>query len=93
MILSIFRQRQTRNAKGHKLGYLINQNLKKVFKHAQYILGPEIYELEEKLCKFVGVKHCISVSSGTDALLLSLMALDIKSGDEVITTPFSFLFL
>ncbi len=89
--IDLSRQRQTRNAKGYKLGNLINRNLKKVFEHGQYILGPEIFELEEKLCKFVGAKHCISVSSGTDALLLALMALDIKSGDEVITTPFSFI--
>ena len=59
--IDLSRQRHTRNAKGNKLGNLINQNLKKVFKHGKYILGPEIYELEEKLSKFVGAKHCISV--------------------------------
>jgi len=89
--IDLSRQRQTRNSTGYKLEHLINQNLKKVFKHGKYILGPEISELEEKLCKFIGAKHCISVSSGTDALLLALMALDIKRGDEVITTPFSFI--
>ena len=68
----------------------IDQKIKKVLDHGKFIFGPEIEELEEKLAKFVGVKHCIGVSSGTDALLISLMALGIKPGDEIITTPFSF---
>ena len=53
-------------------------------------MGPEVQELEDKLAEYTGAKHCISVSSGTDALLISLMALDIKPGDEIITTPFTF---
>ena len=68
----------------------IEENIKKVIEHGQYILGPEVKQLENKLAKYVGVKNCITVSSGTDALLASLMALDIKHADEVITTPFSF---
>ena len=62
-----------------------------VLAHGQYIMGPEINELETVLRKFVGVRHCTTVSSGTDALLISLMALGIGPGDEVITTPFTFI--
>ncbi|MDP3269133.1 MAG: DegT/DnrJ/EryC1/StrS family aminotransferase [Legionella sp.] len=68
----------------------ILESIKKVLNHGQYIMGPEINELEKKLADFVGVKHAIVNSSGTDALLMALMALDIQPGDEIITTPFSF---
>lgn len=69
----------------------VDARIKKVLEHGQYILGPEVQELEEHLADYVGVKHCIGVASGTDALLISMMALGIKAGDEIITTPFTFI--
>lgn len=68
----------------------INARIQRVLDHGQYIMGPEVRELEERLEKYTGAKHCITVASGTEALLISLMALDLKPGDEVITTPFTF---
>lgn len=62
-----------------------------VLDHGQYVLGRETIELEHKLADYVGVKHCIGASSGTDTLLIALMALDIGAGDEVITSPFTFI--
>ena len=68
----------------------IQARINAVLEHGQYILGPEVRELEERLQTYTGAKHCITVASGTEALLISLMALDIQPGDEVITTPFTF---
>ncbi|MGZ3691935.1 MAG: DegT/DnrJ/EryC1/StrS family aminotransferase, partial [Pseudobdellovibrio sp.] len=68
----------------------LHSNIAKVLDHGQYIMGKEVEELEKTLAEYVGVKHCISNANGTDALILALMALDIKPGDEVITTAFSF---
>jgi len=69
----------------------IEAAIKKVLDHGQYIMGPQVKELEEKLAAFVDVRHCISCSSGTDALLIALMALDIGPGDEVITVPYTWI--
>ena len=68
----------------------INARIQRVLDHGQYIMGPEVKELEAKLAAFTGAKHCITVASGTEALLIALMALDLKAGDEVVTTPFTF---
>lgn len=69
----------------------IKSRINKVLEHGQYIMGPEVAELENKLADYVGVKHCIGASSGTDTLMIAMMALGIGAGDEVITTPFTFI--
>ncbi len=69
----------------------IDEAIHEVLDSSRYIMGPQISELEKKLAGFTGAEFCIACSSGTDALLLSLMALDIGPGDEVITTPFTFI--
>jgi len=76
----------------------IDSAIKKCLEHQRWILGPEVKELEDKIAEYLGVKHCIGVSSGTDALVLSLRALAIKlkgqeyfdRNDKIITTPFTF---
>ena len=68
----------------------LQKRLDIILDHGSYIMGPEVDELEEKLSNYVGVKHTISCSSGTDALLMPLMAWDIGPGDAVFTTPFTY---
>ncbi len=68
----------------------IDTRIQRVLDHGQYIMGPEVKELESALAAFTGARHCITVASGTEALLIALMALDLQPGDEVITTPFTF---
>jgi UDP-2-acetamido-2-deoxy-ribo-hexuluronate aminotransferase len=68
----------------------IDARIQRVLDHGQYIMGPEVAEMEAALARLTGAKHCIAVASGTEALLIALMALDLKPGDEVITTPFTF---
>lgn len=69
----------------------IDAGIQRVLAHGQYILGPEVAELEEKLASFVGAKYCISVANGTDALQIAQMALGIGPGDEVITPGFTYI--
>ncbi len=69
----------------------INKGINAVLEHGRYVLGPEIDELEKTLADYVGVKHCVACSSGTDALLMPLMAWGVGPGDAVFTTPFTFI--
>jgi len=68
----------------------LEKRINKILDHGAYIMGPEVFELEEKLADYCGVKHAISCSSGTDALLIPLMAWGIGPGDAVFTTPFTY---
>ncbi len=68
----------------------IDHSILNVIESTTFIQGEEVSKLEKSLADFVGVKYCISCASGTDGLLLSLMAIDVQPGDEVITTPFTF---
>jgi UDP-2-acetamido-2-deoxy-ribo-hexuluronate aminotransferase len=68
----------------------LDRRIQAVLEHGRYIMGPEVTELEQRLTDYTGAKHCITVASGTEALLISLMALGIGPGDEVVTTPFTF---
>lgn len=79
------------NAQQDLLRDEIDKRIQTVLSHGQYILGPEVQEFEEKLAGYVGVKHTVGVSSGTDALLAVLMALNVGPGDAVFTTPFTFI--
>ena len=69
----------------------IDERVLRVLAHGQYILGPEVAELEQTLAAYVGVKHCLTVGSGTASLEIALRALNIGPGDEVITVPFTWI--
>jgi len=68
----------------------IKEKVINVLDSGQYILGPEVLKLEERLAKYVGAKHCVTCASGTDALFMSLLAKNVSHGDLIITTPFTF---
>ena len=68
----------------------IDARIHRVLDHGQYIMGPEVKEMEAALAAYTGAPHCVAVASGTEALLIALMAIGLKPGDEVITTPFTF---
>ncbi|HLD46837.1 MAG TPA: DegT/DnrJ/EryC1/StrS family aminotransferase [Desulfobaccales bacterium] len=78
-------------AQQEKILPALNERIQRVLAHGQYIMGPEVKELEERLAAYVGVKHAISCSSGTDALLMPLMAFGVGPGDAIFTTPFTFI--
>jgi len=69
----------------------IESNISAVLDHGKYIMGPEIKQLEERLAEYVGVKHAIGCASGTDALLMALMACQVGPGDAIFTSPFTFI--
>src|SRR5688572_25071305 len=69
----------------------IDAQIQKVLEHGAFVNGPEVAECEKKLSKFTGAKYALACASGTDALMVPLMALGIGRGDEVITTSFSFI--
>ncbi|MBI5177653.1 MAG: DegT/DnrJ/EryC1/StrS family aminotransferase [Nitrospinae bacterium] len=78
-------------AQQNRIRSRIDANIKKVLDHGQYIMGPEVAEAEKKLAEFAGVAHCLTCASGTDALLMALMAYDVEPGDAIFTTPFTFM--
>jgi UDP-2-acetamido-2-deoxy-ribo-hexuluronate aminotransferase len=78
-------------AQQRRISEKLSANIAKVLAHGQYINGPEVRELEETLAAYVGAKHAVGCASGTDALLMALMALEIGPGDAVFTTPFTFI--
>lgn len=74
-----------------KIRSAIEDNLKKVLGHGSYIMGPEVKLIERRLSEYTCTQNAISCASGTDALLMSLMALDVGAGDAIFTTPFTFI--
>jgi UDP-2-acetamido-2-deoxy-ribo-hexuluronate aminotransferase len=79
------------DAQQRRIRPAIEEGIRRVLSHGKYILGPEVYELEEELCRFTGAGHCVSCASGTDALLMALIAWGVGPGDVVVTTVFSFM--
>jgi dTDP-4-amino-4,6-dideoxygalactose transaminase len=79
------------SAQQQRIRVELEKGILKILDHGQYIMGPEIKALEEKLASYVGVKHAISCSSGTDALLMALMSYGVGPGDAIFTTPFTFI--
>ncbi|MAS57719.1 MAG: aminotransferase DegT [Euryarchaeota archaeon] len=76
----------------HRLiGDKINARIQNVMDHGQFILGPEVQEVEGKLAQYTGSQHCVTVSSGTDSLCIALMALGVGVGDEVVTVPYTWI--
>src|SRR5690606_21810151 len=78
-------------AQQNRIREKIESGIKRVLEHGQYILGPEVAELEEKLAAYVGAKYCITCANGTDALQIAQMALGVGPGDEVITPGFTYI--
>lgn len=78
-------------AQQQKILPALTERIQRVLAHGQYVMGPEVQELEERLAAYVGVKHAVSCSSGTDALLMPLMAYQVGPGDAIFTTPFTFI--
>lgn len=68
----------------------IDSAIQRVLDHGQYIMGPEVRELEDRLAEYIGVKHCLACSSGTDALVVPLMGMQVGPGDAIFTSPFTF---
>jgi UDP-2-acetamido-2-deoxy-ribo-hexuluronate aminotransferase len=79
------------SAQQQKIYPTLMERIQKVLAHGKYIMGPEVTELEERLAAYVGVKHAITCSSGTDALLIPLMAYGVGPGDAIFTSPFTFI--
>ncbi len=69
----------------------IERQMRTVFQHGRFIMGPEVGELEERLAEYVGTKHCLTVASGTMSLEIALRALEVGPGDEVVTVPFTWI--
>jgi UDP-2-acetamido-2-deoxy-ribo-hexuluronate aminotransferase len=79
------------HAQQNRIRETIEARIRTVLDHGQYIMGPEIKELESQLASYVGVKHALGCASGTDALLMALMAYNVGPGDAIFTSPFTFI--